>query len=93
VFNKKLLSVIAKSLGVITIICSVIVVIAGFFSAGTDGGTDAFEQAGYFIGFVGAGLALCAFLYLVVGAFHHVIQRNSSIPASQNDAPPRIEPR
>jgi len=81
-FNRKLLSILAKTLGILILFGAAFYVIAGFFIASAETVTIA-EKVGFFIGYQLAGLSGLAFLYLVIGALANI---NESIPDSDESS-------
>lgn len=73
-FNKKLINILLKVLGWVTIVCTVLYFVMGFFLAG-DYSYDAIEAVGYWIGHQVAGLSMSAFFYALLGVFYRVNNR------------------
>lgn len=66
-FSEKVMSILAKTLGVVTLFGAGAFFVSGFFVAAEEAGS-ASEKVGYFIGYEITGLAGFAFIYLILGA-------------------------
>jgi hypothetical protein len=70
-FNKKIINILLKIIGWVTIVGAVIFVISGFFMVPADIGTAA-ESAGYVFGYEVVGMAMIAFFYVILGVLFRV---------------------
>jgi hypothetical protein len=70
-FNKKLISILLKILGWVTIIGSIIFIVSGFFTVPSDVDSAA-EAAGYVVGYDITGLAVASFFYALLGVLYRL---------------------